>query len=217
MNLFDQDIKGRFITIEGIDGAGKTVIAEIIISEIESAGIEIIKTREPGGTEIGESLRKLVLARHHEFSAETEVLVIFAARAQHLSEVILPALREGKWVLSDRFTDSTYAYQGGGRQVGAERIKVIENWLQQDFRPHLTLLLDTDTETGRSRLQNENREFDRFEQESHDFHDRVGDTYRSIAVQDPERVKVIDATQTIEEVRECARMLISDFLRQHHG
>ena len=208
---------GKFITIEGIDGAGKTAITATVVSTIESAGINIIETREPGGTRIGEKLRKLVLNPDNHFSVEAEILAIFAARAQHLDELILPALRKGDWVLCDRFTDSTHAYQGGGRKYDRARISVIENWLQDEFRPDLTLFLNADTEVGQSRVRINNDSLDRFELENHEFHERVRKTFCQIATEEPDRVKIIDANRTESEVCEMTRRLISKFLEKWNG
>ena len=205
---------GKFITIEGIDGAGKTAIMATVISTIKSAGIKIIETREPGGTLIGEKLRELVLDPENHFSVEAEILAIFAARAQHLDELILPAIRKGDWVLCDRFTDSTHAYQGGGRKYGRERICIIENWLQDKFRPDLTLFLNADTDVGQSRVRNNNQPLDRFELENHEFHERVRKTFCQIAAEEPDRVKIIDANRTESEVCELTRQLINEFLQK---
>ncbi len=213
----NQNIKGKFITVEGIDGAGKTALVSTVVSTIRSAGIDIITTREPGGTTLGEQLRSLVLTPENDFCTDAEILTIFAARAQHLERLILPELRIGKWVLCDRFTDSTYAYQGGGRIVDHQRIGAIEEWVQRDFRPDLTLLLDAATETGQSRLRNNDGSLDRFELEDLDFHERVRETYREIAVKEPDRVKVIDANKSELEVCDIARNLMNDFLAVCHG
>ena len=208
---------GKFITIEGIDGAGKTAITATVVSTIESAGINIIETREPGGTRIGEELRELVLNPGNHFSVEAEILAIFAARAQHLDELILPALRKGDWVLCDRFTDSTHAYQGGGRNYDRDRVRVIENWLQREFRPDLTLFLNADTEVGQSRVRINNDSLDRFELENHEFHERVRKTFCQIATEEPDRVKIIDANRTESEVCEMTRRLIRKFLDKLNG
>ena len=201
----------RFITMEGIDGAGKSAIIETVVSMIESAGIQVVITREPGGTEVGEALRDLVLSHDYNVVPNSEILVIFAARAQHLEEVIRPSLESGKWVLCDRFTDSTYAYQGGGRKVSFERIKVIEEWVQNGLKPDLTLLLDADIDTGRSRVR-QTRAPDRIEQERRKFHKRVHNTYRIMAKAEPDRIKCIDATQPVAEVCANAQKHILEFL-----
>ena len=142
---------------------------------------------------------------------------IFAARAQHLDELILPALRKGDWVLCDRFTDSTHAYQGGGRNYDRDRVRVIENWLQREFRPDLTLFLNADTEVGQSRVRINNDSLDRFELENHEFHERVRKTFCQIATEEPDRVKIIDANRTESEVCEMTRQLISNFLEKWNG
>ena len=212
----DQIEHGKFITVEGIDGAGKSVIIDTIVSTVTENGIEIVTTREPGGTRVGEQLRELILCREVTITVDAEILIIFAARSQHLEEIILPNLEAGRWVLCDRFTDSTYAYQGGGRKIPFERIQVIEDWLQKGFRPDLTLLLDADVETGRERVRVESVP-DRFEAETKNFHKRVRKAYRLIAESDSERIKYIDAVQAIEEVCKDVRLQIKKFLIQNHG
>ena len=212
----DQIERGKFITVEGIDGAGKSVIIDTIVSTVTENGIEIVTTREPGGTRVGEQLRELILCREVTITVDAEILIIFAARSQHLEEIILPNLEAGRWVLCDRFTDSTYAYQGGGRKIPFERIQVIEDWLQKGFRPDLTLLLDADVETGRERVRVESVP-DRFEAETKNFHKRVRKAYRLIAESDSERIKYIDAVQAIEEVCKDVRLQIKKFLIQNHG
>ena len=212
----DQIERGKFITVEGIDGAGKSAIIDTIVSKVTENGIEIVTTREPGGTRVGEQLRELILCREVTITVDAEILIIFAARSQHLEEIILPNLEAGRWVLCDRFTDSTYAYQGGGRKIPFERIQVIEDWLQKGFRPDLTLLLDADVGTGRERVRVESVP-DRFEAETKNFHKRVRKAYRLIAESDSERIKYIDAVQAIEEVCKDVRLQIKKFLIQNHG
>ena len=212
----DQIERGKFITVEGIDGAGKSAIIDTIVSTVTENGIEIVTTREPGGTRVGEQLRELILCREVTITVDAEILIIFAARSQHLEEIILPNLEAGRWVLCDRFTDSTYAYQGGGRKIPFERIQVIEDWLQKGFHPDLTLLLDADVETGRERVRVESVP-DRFEAETKNFHKRVRKAYRLIAESDSERIKYIDAVQAIEEVCKDVRLQIKNFLIQNHG
>ena len=212
----DQIEHGKFITIEGIDGAGKSAIIDTIVSALEESGIEIVTTREPGGTRVGEQLRELILCRENSITADAEILILFAARSQHLEDIILPNLEAGRWVLCDRFTDSTYAYQGGGRKTPYERIRVIEDWLQGGFRPDLTLLLDANVEIGRERVRVENVP-DRFEAEKRKFHKRVREAYQLMAEFDSERIKCIDATQTVEEVCRDVRLQIKKFLMQDHG
>ena len=213
---YDEIERGKFITVEGIDGAGKSAIIDTIVSTVTENGIEIVTTREPGGTRVGEQLRELILCREVTITVDAEILIIFAARSQHLEEIILPNLEAGRWVLCDRFTDSTYAYQGGGRKIPFERIQVIEDWLQKGFRPDLTLLLDADVETGRERVRVESVP-DRFEAETKNFHKRVLKAYRLIAESDSERIKYIDAVQAIEEVCKDVRLQIKKFLIQNHG
>ena len=164
---------------------------------------------------MGEALRELVLSRDFEFEAETEILIIFASRAQHMREVILPNLEAGHWVLSDRFTDSTYAYQGAGRQIAFEKIQQIENWLLGGFKPSLTLLMDADTNIGRERVLNNEGSLDRFENMDQEFHRRVRHAYREIARLEPERVKCIDATETIEQVNFETREILQNFISSY--
>ncbi len=206
---------GKFITIEGIDGAGKSVTVDAIRGELVDAGISVILTREPGGTPIGESVRQLLLNANNSMGHHAETLLIFAARAQHIEEVILPSLTEGKWVICDRFTDSTYAYQGGGRKISFSQIGILENWVQGDLRPDLTLFLDADVETGKERL-GEKSKHDRFESEydatSDNFFARVREAYHELAHQQPQRIKVINSCQTPDQVKDDAISAIRTFV-----
>ena len=217
MRTLNKKMTGKFITIEGIDGAGKSASVATVVSAIQDAGIQIVTTREPGGTSLGEELRKIILQPESKFCVEAEILTIFAARAQHLHELVLPAIEKGQWVLCDRFTDSTYAYQGGGRNFDSNQISIIEDWLQKEFRPDLTILMDAHTETGQARIRNSSEALDRFELENYEFHERVRQTFRTIARNEPDRVKVIDANQSEAEVRARARKLIDDFLVKWNG
>ena len=193
-------MNGKFITIEGIEGAGKSTCMSLIASEMTSHGIEILQTREPGGTELGEELRDLLLGHRHDGMAEdTELLLMFASRAEHLQRKILPALRDGKWVLSDRFTDATYAYQGAGRGLDVQKIAALEQWVQGEMRPDLTLLMDLPVEQGMQRAGKRSAP-DRFESEATSFFDRVRSNYLDIAAANPDRVQVIDASRELEEV-----------------
>ena len=174
----------------------------------------VVVTREPGGTELGERVRDILLhSRELRISPESEVLLMFAARAEHITRVILPALTAGRFVLCDRFTDATYAYQGGGRGIPAERIAVIENWVQGDLRPDLTLLFDVPVAAGRQRA-GQRSEPDRFEQENNEFFIRVREVYLARAHGDPGRVRVIDASRSLEEVERQIHMVLEEAM---HG
>ena len=190
-------IKGKFITFEGVDGAGKSTHIDEVISFLESQKIAVKRTREPGGTKLGEKLRELLL--HDEMDPETETLLMFAARRQHIAEVIKPALDEGVFVVSDRFTDATYAYQYGGKQVAYSKIEALEAWVHPDLKADLTLLFDLPVEISISRLKS-NRAPDKFEKESEAFFNRLRNVYLDLARQHPNRYRVINANQTIESV-----------------
>ena len=192
---------GKFITVEGVEGVGKTTNMTFIQSWLKQQGIEHITTREPGGTPLAEDIRKLLLSpRVEAVNENTELLLMFAARAQHLAEVILPALECGQWVLCDRFTDATYAYQGGGRGVAMEKISLLEDLVQGQLRPDLTLVLDAPVAQGLERA-NKRSQPDRFEQEKLDFFEQVRDCYLSRAKDMPMQYRVIDASQNLEEVQ----------------
>jgi len=200
--------KGRFITVEGSEGVGKSTNMAFIENWLTEAGKELVITREPGGTELGEKLRAVLLdAKEHSMSDDTELLLMFAARAQHLYEVIQPALDAGKWVLCDRFTDSTYAYQGGGRGIDQSRIALLEQWVQGDRRPDMTLILDLPIDIGLERAGKRSAP-DRFELEKHDFFNKVRDTYLARAAENPERYAVIDASPSIADVQQSIQTII---------
>lgn len=190
--------KGLFLTFEGVDGAGKSTHIDWTVDMLRARGLSVVSTREPGGTAIGEKLRTLLL--HDAMGLECETLLMFAARAQHLQEVIEPALASGTWVVCDRFTDTTFAYQGGGRALGAERIATLEQWVHPALQPDCTWLFDVPLAVARERL-NRTREQDRFEQESDAFFLRTRETYLHRAAQYSERFTIIDATASIEEIR----------------
>ena len=196
----------KFITLEGIDGAGKSTHLNWLAEHLRSQGNNVLVTREPGGTPLGEALRELLL--HQAMHPETEALLMFAARREHLDKVIIPALREGAWVISDRFTDASFAYQGGGRGLEESKLKTLEQWVQQDFQPDLTLLFDVPLEVSRQRLS-ANASLDRFEQEKQDFFQRVRDAYLKRAAQFPQRIRVIDSSQTLNEVQVNLEDIIS--------
>lgn len=200
---------GKFITIEGGEGVGKSTNIAFIQSQLESKGIQCLVTREPGGTPLAEEIREVLIKNRDEIVvSETELLLMFAARAQHLHQKIMPALSEGKWVISDRFTDATYAYQSGGRGVLASKVGLLENFVQGDLRPDLTLLLDAPPEVGMARARGRGQ-LDRFEEEKSAFFDRVRHNYLSRAMAEPKRFKVVDATQILSAVqRDIAKFLL---------
>ena len=203
---------GKFITVEGIEGAGKTTCMQVVTEVIEHQGINAIHTREPGGTDLGEDLRSLLLGHKHTgMSDDAELLMMFAARAEHIVQKIQPALDDGKWVLCDRFTDATYAYQGYGRRIPLEKIAGLENWVQGELRPDLTLLMDLPVEVGMERAGKRSAP-DRFESEAGDFFERIRQGYLSIAAEQPSRVKVIDASQDLPDVQAQVRVAIEDFV-----
>ena len=185
-------MKARFITLEGGEGVGKTTNLAFIEDYIKSKGVSLVRTREPGGTELGEKVREILLHSDH-VEAKTELLLVFAARAQHIHEVIRPALARGEWVLSDRFTDASYAYQGGGRGIDTADISFMEQWVQADLRPDLTLLLDTPVAVGMARARARGPQ-DRFESEADNFFERVRAAYLERMRRDPGRIRRIDAS-----------------------
>ena len=193
-------MKPRFITLDGIDGAGKSTNLAVMKAWFEKHQLPVLFTREPGGTPAGEALREILLNPATQVSLRTETLLMFAARQQHLETVILPALKNGTHVVSDRFTDATFAYQGGGRGVPLQDIATLEYWVQGDFRPDLTLLLDVPLEVSMARI-NQTREKDRFEQEEAEFFNRVREVYLQRANEQPERYAVIDSSQSLDAVK----------------
>jgi len=204
--------KGKFITLEGSEGVGKTTSLKFVKSCIENAGHKVLVTREPGGTPLAEDLRAILLANRDEtVEPDTELLLMFAARCQHVNQVIKPALDAGTWVLSDRFVDASYAYQGGGRGIDFERIKHIEDWCLSNFNPDLTVLLDMSVEEGMARTRQRGAP-DRFETEKMDFYESIRQAYLKRAEQEPSRIKVIDASPSIEEVQSGLNQLLSNYL-----
>ena len=196
------ETRGKFITLEGIEGAGKSTMVNFIAEQLRAAGNDIVVTREPGGTRIGEQLREILLDKSNDqLCDDAELMIIFASRAQHLKQVIEPALAAGQHVLCDRFTDASYAYQGGGRGMNPERIAQLEQWVQQGLKPDLTLLFDLDVNTGLRRA-NKRGEADRFEQEEVDFFERTRQCYLDRAAVEPDRFSIIQADATIEQVKE---------------
>ena len=205
--------RGRFITVEGGEGAGKSTCLDFVRRRIEVAGHRVVVTREPGGTVIAEEIRALLLDHREDgMTDSSELLLVFAARADHIARVIRPALERGDWVLSDRFTDATYAYQGGGRGISAERIALLETFVQGDLRPDLTLLLDLPVADGLARV-GQRGDFDRFEREEAQFFERVREAYRDRARAEPDRFGVIDAGRTLAEVEDQIAAVLDDFTR----
>ncbi len=193
-------MRGRFFTLEGIDGAGKSSHVDWLAGRLRDKGHDVVVTREPGGTPLGERLRDVIL--HEPMDLRTETLLVFAARQEHLIRVIRPSLEAGKWVLSDRFTDATFAYQGAGRQLGAAPVTALEQWVQQGLQPDVTFYFDVPAEVGQARRRAASASLDRFEAEAEAFHARVREGYLTRAASDPQRFRVVDGTRTLDEVRE---------------
>ncbi len=203
---------GFFITLEGGEGAGKSTNLEYIQNKFIDTGHEVLVTREPGGTKVGENIRELLLhARDQSISDDTELILMFAARMQHLNEIIEPALLRGKIVICDRFTDATFAYQGGGRGIPDERINILKQWVQQGREPDLTLLFDLPIEQGLERANNRSSP-DRFEKETLVFFERVRKKYLDIAEREPNRVKVIDSAKTSDNVHKQLDIILDNVL-----
>ena len=192
--------QGKFITFEGIDGAGKSSHVNWLADTLRQRGLTVQVTREPGGTPLGEKLRELLL--NEPMHLETETLLMFAARREHIARVIEPALARGEWVVCDRFSDATWAYQGGGRGLDKTKFLTLEHWVLDHLQPDLTLLFDLPLAVARERIALANRTLDRFEQERADFHARVRQAYLERAAQAPQRMVVINADQRLEEIRE---------------
>jgi dTMP kinase len=196
----------KFITLEGMDGAGKSTHIPSIIEMLKARGREVVSTREPGGTPLGERLRELLL--HEAMHAETETLLMFAARREHIANVIAPALERGAYVLSDRFTDATFAYQSGAKGVSANKVEVLEQWVQEDLQPDITLLFDVPVEVSIARLAGA-RSPDKFERESADFFTRIRNAYLERASKNPQRFRVIDGSKSLEEVAKAVKDIIA--------
>ncbi|MDY7579087.1 dTMP kinase [Herbaspirillum sp. RTI4] len=196
----------KFITFEGIDGAGKSTHIPFVAELLRARGLTVVTTREPGGTALGESLRDLLL--HQTMHLETEALLMFAARREHLAQVIEPALARGDWVISDRFTDASFAYQGGGRQLSRDKLEMLERWVHPHRQPDLTLLFDVPLEVARARLDAE-RTPDKFEQEHAAFFSATRDEYLRRAAQFPARFRIVDATQSMDATRAHLQTLIA--------
>ena len=208
MNLPQHKFKGKFITLEGIDGAGKSTHLSWIAEQLRAHYLEVVMTREPGGTPLGEKLREVVLKQ--AMHPETETLLMFAARREHLDKVIIPALMRGAWVISDRFSDASFAYQGGGRGLESDKLEILEQWVQQGLQPDLTLLFDVPVAICKQRLSG-NARFDRFEREQEIFFENVRSAYLKRAARYPKRFRVIDATQSIEQVNKQLQDIIASF------
>jgi dTMP kinase len=203
---------GRFITVEGSEGAGKSTNIRFIRDELEARGIPVVETREPGGTPLAEALRELLLGHQHDGMAdETELMLIFAARHEHISRVIRPALAAGRWVLCDRFTDASYAYQGGGRGIPMARIAQLEDWVQRGLQPDLTLLFDIPVAEGLERTRGRDAGPDRFETQRLDFFERVRQCYLERA-QRYSRFKLVDARQSLAQVQEQIGAILTRFI-----
>lgn len=201
--------RGKFITLEGIDGAGKSTHLAFLAEHLRALGKQVLTTREPGGTPLGEMLRDMVLSQ--SMHVETETLMMFASRREHIDKVILPALDKGFWVISDRFTDATYAYQGGGRGIATERLKTLEDWVQQGLQADITLLFDVSTEVSQQRLAF-NQSLDRFEQEKQDFFNRVRAAYLLRAETFPLRIRIIDSSRNVNDIQTELGALISTLI-----
>jgi dTMP kinase len=200
-------VSGKFITLEGVDGAGKSTHLAWLVEYLRARGRRVVQTREPGGTPLGEKLRELLLGE--PMHLETEALLMFAARREHLERVIKPSLARGDWVVCDRFTDASFAYQGGGRGLSIEKLRILESWVQGDLQPDLTLLFDLPIDIAAQRMANAARQLDRFEQENVDFHERVRTAYLARASGMPARVKVIDSRQALLHIQKQLEDIIS--------
>jgi len=210
-------VSGLFITFEGPEGGGKSTNLGVFARALSDGGCEPLITREPGGTPIAERIREVLLSHHDEpMESDAELLLVFAARAQHLNSLIRPALAQGRVVISDRFTDATYAYQGGGRGIDKDRISVLENWVQGVLRPDLTLVFDLPVELGMERARARSQ-LDRFEVEEMTFFEAVRRTYLERAAVSPERYRIIDASGSLNEVREAMQPVIAEVLERWHA
>ncbi|MGH1470214.1 MAG: dTMP kinase [Cellvibrionaceae bacterium] len=205
-------MRGKFVTLEGSEGVGKSSNLKFIKEYLLAQGLEVITTREPGGTPLAETIRDIVLSPRDEKMCDlTELLLIFAARAQHLAQVVLPALDRGAWVLSDRFTDATYAYQGYARGLSLDVISQLENLVQQELRPDLTIILDVDVALGLQRAMDRGS-LDRIESEKIDFFERVRKGYLALASRNPDRYRIVDATPSLSAVQSSIEKQLSQFV-----
>ena len=199
------NIKPKFITLEGVDGAGKSTHINFIKKYFIDKNLNYLFTREPGGTVLGEKLREILL--HDQMEAETESLLMFAARNEHIHEIIKPNLNKGINVISDRFTDATYAYQSGGKNVKIEKITILKNWVHKDLKPDLTLLFDLPVEISLSRLKKDGN-LDKFESEKEDFHKKIRNSYLALAKNEPKRFKVINSNQNINSIEQEINLIL---------
>jgi len=197
--LNSENKQGKFITFEGIDGAGKSSHIAGVTEFVRAHGFTVVSTREPGGTPLGEKLRELLL--HEDMHLETEAMLMFASRREHLAQVIEPALARGDWVVCDRFSDATYAYQGGGRGLDKQKFAELERWVHGHLQPDLTFLFDLPPTVAGQRIAAQGRNLDRFEQEQADFHVRVRQAYLERAAAAPQRIQVINADQSLEDIK----------------
>lgn len=197
--------KAKFITFEGVDGAGKSTHLSWFAETLRGQGLDVLLTREPGGTPLGERLREILL--NEPMHAETEALLMFAARREHIEQVIRPALAQGTWVISDRFSDASFAYQGGGRGLDTGKLEQLEQWTHGGFQPDLTLLFDIPVEIARQRLSN-NQSLDRFEQEQAEFFEKVRKAYLDRYAKSPQRFALIDAAQSLDQVKASLEKII---------
>lgn len=196
-------MSGKFISIEGIEGAGKSTQLQFVAEFLRAHGKQVVVTREPGGTPLGEEIREVLLkSTKRAMAQDTELLLMFAARAEHLQQLILPALKRGDWVISDRFVDATFAYQGGGRGIDNKRICELADWTLQGCHADVTFLFDLPVALGQTRVEQRQQQKDRFEQEKKAFFERVRDCYLTRAEAEPQRIKLIDASQPIEAIRQ---------------
>jgi len=198
--------RGQFITFEGIDGAGKSSHIAGVVSLLQGRGLTVVSTREPGGTPLGEKLRELLL--HEPMHLETEAMLMFAARREHLAQVIEPALERGDWVVCDRFSDATYAYQGGGRGLDKQKFAALEQWVHGHLQPNLTFLFDLPPAVAGERIAAQGRVLDRFEQERADFHRRVREAYLERAAAAPGRIRVINADQALDQIKKQVEEIV---------
>lgn len=206
-------MRGKFITFEGIDGAGKSSHVDWLAECLRQRGLSVLVTREPGGTPLGEKLRDLLL--HESMHLETETLLMFAARREHLAQVIEPALARGQWVVCDRFSDATWAYQGGGRGLDKAKFLALEQWVLEGLQPDLTLLFDLPLEVARERIVLANRSLDRFEQERADFHERVRQAYLDRAQHFAHRIRLIDANQSLEVIQKTLDVILQETIKSN--
>jgi len=203
-----------FITLEGIEGAGKSTATKFLAEYLHRAKIDFVLTREPGGTEIAEKIRQVILNHYQEtMHSDTELLLYFAGRAQHFNQIIVPALKQGRWVICDRFTDATYAYQGGGRGLSQKRIAILEQWVQHDLRPNYTLLFDVTVQGGLGRIK-KNRYLDRIEKEEEQFFEKVRECYLERARKEPNRFYLVDANKTFQEVFQQIEQILDQILNK---